>query len=270
MTTEGLSHTSLQVATTMVKSKVELAWISDDATRRATMKKRRKELMKELWKLSVSCDVEACAVVYEPDEQVPEVWPSANVARGLLVRFMELPEDERRRKLTDQEVFLKQRLAKLVEQLKQKEFENRQLELRIMMRNGLMGYGIDELSIEDSAALTWLIDIKLKEICKKREELVAERLATAVIQPPSQMYDPPSVDGIPMGVLPPPPPRVAVDLSHEDAMLSHLLSVTEEVPAAEDCDPLGEFPSVDGTDLMGTLPPPPVPAIDVEDDLVFP
>ncbi|KAG0500929.1 hypothetical protein HPP92_001001 [Vanilla planifolia] len=125
----------------MARKKVSLSLIANEATRRATLKKRRKGLMKKVKELSILCDVRACAIVYSPQEAQPEVWPSVAEATRLLTRFRSMPEMEQSKKMLNQETFLRQRVAKLHEQLRRHERENRELESAALLRECLAASG---------------------------------------------------------------------------------------------------------------------------------
>jgi SRF-type transcription factor (DNA-binding and dimerisation domain) len=67
--------TTSQIQINMARKKVNLAWIQNDAIRRATFKKRKKGLIKKASELSTLCGVDTCVVIYGPQDQKPEVWP---------------------------------------------------------------------------------------------------------------------------------------------------------------------------------------------------
>ncbi|PPS08170.1 hypothetical protein GOBAR_AA12474 [Gossypium barbadense] len=79
----------------MTRKKVKLAWIANNTTRRASLKKRRLGLVKKVMELTTLCGIEACLVIYSPDEQEPMVWPSQEEARRLIQKFYQVPEIKR-------------------------------------------------------------------------------------------------------------------------------------------------------------------------------
>ncbi|KAF5203782.1 agamous-like MADS-box protein AGL80, partial [Thalictrum thalictroides] len=88
----------------MARKKVKLAWIVNDSARRATFKKRKKGLMKKVSELSTLCGVEACAIIYGPEDPQPDVWPSTpSEAHRVLTRFNSMPEMEQSKKMMNQE-----------------------------------------------------------------------------------------------------------------------------------------------------------------------
>ncbi|WOL13549.1 hypothetical protein Cni_G22319 [Canna indica] len=155
----------------MPRKKVKLAWITNDAIRRATLKSRRRGMIKKLQELSILCDVKACMVMYAPQEHEPVAWPSLPDAERMMGRFMSLPEIERKWKMVNQEVFIRKRIANLQDQLRRQERENRDAEIAMMLVEGLRGRSLHDLSIEDASALSWTVDTKLRAIYEKREKL---------------------------------------------------------------------------------------------------
>ncbi|XP_042410762.1 agamous-like MADS-box protein AGL80 [Zingiber officinale] len=163
----------------MGRKKVKLAWITNDATRRTTFEKRKKGLVKKVSELATLCGVEACLVVYGPQdaaEAEPEVWPSPAETARVATRFNSMPEMYRWRKMTDQEDFLRQRVAKLQDQLRRQDRESRELEVSLFAHEIMAGGRIlDDADLNDAMGLVQMIDMKLK--------LVQNRIAG-----PSQVY----------------------------------------------------------------------------------
>lgn len=150
---------------------MKLAWISNDATRRATLKKRRKGLLKKVRELSILCDVRACAIIYSPNEPQPEVWPSAAEAARLLSRFRALPEMEQSKKMMNQETFLCQRASKLHDKLRRYDRENHDLESAALLREAMAGASVSSLHIEELAALAWALDHRNKAVQDRIDHL---------------------------------------------------------------------------------------------------
>ncbi|CAL2227812.1 unnamed protein product [Prunus armeniaca] len=79
----------------MTRKKVKLAWITNDSARKTNFRIRKEGLR----------------------DKEPVVWPSNPIAEELLARFQRIPEVDRCMKMMNQETYLKDRLAKLKEQL---------------------------------------------------------------------------------------------------------------------------------------------------------
>ena len=110
----------------MARKKVTLQWIANDSTRRATLKKRRKGLMKKASELATQCDVDVLVVVYDGEgEARPEVWPDApGEAERIAARFKAVPELDQCKKKQDMKGFLTQSNDKLRDQLRKAQHEN--------------------------------------------------------------------------------------------------------------------------------------------------
>ncbi|MBA0825040.1 hypothetical protein Goarm_021662, partial [Gossypium armourianum] len=102
----------------MIRKKVKLLYITNDSSRKANYKKRKKGLMRKMSELSTLCGIGPCAIMYSPYESQPEVWPSRIGFQQVLSKFKMIPEMEERKNLVNQESFLSQRTVKVVEQLK--------------------------------------------------------------------------------------------------------------------------------------------------------
>ncbi|XP_022754163.1 agamous-like MADS-box protein AGL80 [Durio zibethinus] len=155
----------------MTRQKVKLAYITNDFARKATNKKRKKGLMKKVSELSTLCGIEACAIIYSPNESQPEVWPSPVGVQRVLSEFKKLPEMKQNKNMVDQESFLRQRIAKANEQLQKQCKNNREKEMKQLMLQNLTGKGLHNLNMMDSNELGWLIEQNLKDINKRVDTL---------------------------------------------------------------------------------------------------
>ncbi|XP_009618312.2 agamous-like MADS-box protein AGL80 [Nicotiana tomentosiformis] len=162
----------------MTRKKVKLAFITNDSARKATFKKRKKGLMKKVSELSTLCGIDACAIIYSPYENQPEVWPNTMGAQRVLAEFKRMPEMEQSKKMVNQESFIRQRIAKASEQLKKQSKENREKEMTEVMYQCLAGKGLQNLNLGDLNDLGWVVDQNLKEI-NKRIEAFKKRASTS-------------------------------------------------------------------------------------------
>ncbi|XP_030485511.1 agamous-like MADS-box protein AGL80 [Cannabis sativa] len=159
----------------MTRKKVKLAYINNDASRKATYKKRKKGLLKKVSELSTLCGVDACAIIYSPYDTQPEVYPSPGGVHRIVKKFKKMPEIEQGKKMMNQEVFLKQKIGKVSEQMKRLKKENRDRELNRLLYGNLSGkMNLQGLTVTDLNDLTSLIDQNLKDINKRMEELAKE------------------------------------------------------------------------------------------------
>ncbi|TYI16122.1 hypothetical protein ES332_A08G232900v1 [Gossypium tomentosum] len=113
----------------MTRKNVKLAYITNDSARKATYKKRKKGLMKKVSELSTLCGINVCAIMYNPYESQPKVWPSP----------MGVQRMEQSKKMVNQESFLSQRISKATEQLKKHCKDNWEKEMTQVMFNNISG-----------------------------------------------------------------------------------------------------------------------------------
>ncbi|KAI3442036.1 MADS-box domain-containing protein [Psidium guajava] len=156
----------------MARKKVKLAFIENDTSRKATLKKRRQGLMKKVSELSALCGVNACAIVYSPDSGEPVFWPSRPEVEELLVRYRSFSEVERSRKMVNQESYLKEQINKLIRQKKKLAVKNKELENSYLMQQlYLSGKTTSEFANDEMCSLFYYIHEKTKEIERKIELL---------------------------------------------------------------------------------------------------
>ncbi|KAJ4827661.1 hypothetical protein Tsubulata_049397 [Turnera subulata] len=161
----------------MTRKKVKLAFIVNDAARKATFKKRKKGLMKKMDELTTLCGIEACAIVHSPFEAGPATWPSPAGVENVLEQFREMPEMDQSRKMVNQEGFLRQRISKVDEKLKKQCKDNREKEVTHAMFQILAGnQSLQRLTMLDLSDLTWMIDHYLKDVTNRCDTLRSGRV----------------------------------------------------------------------------------------------
>ena len=150
---------------------MKLAFILNDAARKATYKKRKKGLLKKIDELSTLCGIEACAIVYSPYEPQPKIWPSPWGVQNVLSKFRTMPEMEQSKKMMNQETFMNQRVMKAKEQVKKQQKDNKEKEMALLMFQCLNAGKImdNNMSVVDVNNLAWLIDQNLKDIGRRLE-----------------------------------------------------------------------------------------------------
>ncbi|KAF3332123.1 agamous-like MADS-box protein AGL80 [Carex littledalei] len=130
----------------MARNKVKLQYISNDALRRATLKKRLPGLLKKVQELHVLCGVDACGIIYSPGEAAPQVWPQPQDARRILRTFNSLPEVERTRKMTNHLAFMQERVGKLRDKVGKRASDDPKLEVSVIVNEGYLGSDFAEVS----------------------------------------------------------------------------------------------------------------------------
>ncbi|RCV23791.1 hypothetical protein SETIT_5G033100v2 [Setaria italica] len=154
----------------MARKKVNLQLITNTLSRRATYKRRCQGLMKKASELAALCGAKACVVVYGESKAQPEVWPSYQEARRLLIKYRDMPEHQRFKKVENQKDFLGSRVTKLRGMVNKSESENNKRESFDILhermnggRPGLFGTSTEELT-------------RLQKIVSERKSQAKERL----------------------------------------------------------------------------------------------
>ncbi|KAK2634645.1 hypothetical protein Ddye_029437 [Dipteronia dyeriana] len=190
----------------MARRKVKLCYIANDSTRKVTFKKRKKGLLKKVSELSTLCGIDACAIVYSPYENQPDVWPSHHEVQRILSQFKRMPEMEQSKRMVDQDSFLRQRIMKSNDQLIKQMKDNKEQEMNALMFETLVGRSLHPLGIMDLNDLGWTIEQYLKDIYKyqsdtnKRMAMVAGSSSSSTAAAASALLAPT-----------PPPPAQALD-----------------------------------------------------------
>ncbi|CAJ1960570.1 unnamed protein product [Sphenostylis stenocarpa] len=173
----------------MARKKLDLTYITNDSKRKTTLKKRKIGLIKKMNEISTLCGIEACAIIYTPNDPQPEVWPSELEVQRVLSKFMEMSEQKQSRKMLNQESLLKQIISKSQHQLTRQRNENRKKEMTHLMFQYLsVGRVFDNPSLVDLNDLSWLIDQKLNEIKKKMTMIQIQEVAPVTENEGEQGY----------------------------------------------------------------------------------
>ncbi|KAF5735030.1 agamous-like MADS-box protein AGL80 [Tripterygium wilfordii] len=149
------------------RRKVNMTYIANNAVRKATFRRRKKGLTKKIGELTTLCGVDACAVIFSPDGNQSEVWPSAEGFQGVLSRFQNLSEFERGRNKMDHKEFLRERIEKASNQKQKRQRTNREREIANLMSESLKAGGIyQNLNLLDLGDLRLLVEQNLKQVDK--------------------------------------------------------------------------------------------------------
>ena len=156
----------------MARKKMKLAFIVNDASRKATYNNRWKGLLKKVYELSTLCGVEACAIVYGPYKPKPEIWPSSEGVQTVLSKFRTMSERDKSKKMVNQETYMKESVLKAKEKLKIRRHDNKEKEMEMLIFQCLYegNFMQSNMSLVDSKHLCWLIDQKLKKVGRRLEE----------------------------------------------------------------------------------------------------
>ncbi|XP_028186499.1 agamous-like MADS-box protein AGL80 [Glycine soja] len=165
--------------------KVQLAFIANDSARKLTCKKRKKGLLKKVDELSTLCGINACAIVYSPNDPEPEVWPSHWGVHRVLEKFTTMPELEQSKKMVNQESFTAQRIQKGNEQMMKLMKDNREKELTLFMFQCLNAGRVqpnNNVTEDDLNVFSSMIDQNLKDLSERMEALKVNEMTPNIDQ----------------------------------------------------------------------------------------
>ncbi|XP_019093671.1 PREDICTED: agamous-like MADS-box protein AGL80 isoform X2 [Camelina sativa] len=143
--------------------------------RKATFNKRKKGFVKKIHELSVLCGIEACAVIYNPFNSVPEVWPSNLGVKNVVEKFEMLTVMEQEKKMVNHEGFLKQNISKAMANNKRKMNDNEERMMKEAMFE-LLGGKADRLKLTNRHRedLCKYIDQYLKELYHHKNKILRQ------------------------------------------------------------------------------------------------
>jgi len=133
-------------------------------------------IMKKINEISTLCGIEAGAIIYEQNNPQVQVWPSDSGVRSVISRFRSLPGLEQSKKMVDQEVFLRQSIGKVYEQLMKQRKETRKKEMTNIIHHFIHttefnGYLMSKHDLNDFSSF---IDENLREIDQKMKGMIIE------------------------------------------------------------------------------------------------
>ncbi|CAE6014064.1 unnamed protein product [Arabidopsis arenosa] len=133
----------------MTRKNIKLAWVENDNARAISLRTRRVGLLKKVKELSILCDINACIIIFSPNEAEPMVWPSVETARGLLDNFFALPRYEHIKKEMDVELYLNEKTNKANEKLIKSCQKNKEYVTNELMMQLQCGRTIDDLNLNE-------------------------------------------------------------------------------------------------------------------------
>lgn len=149
----------------MPRSGVKLRWIKHSNQRKNTFRKRSQGLLQKVEELTILCDVTAFVIIYNPDTNQLTVWPDHQMVEQMLERFRRLPDDERTRKMVNQETYLMEKVAKLEEKLKKTHTKTMNLLLSQIYEGNKPFSEFEQKELTD-------LDLFLRAQLRKIEELI--------------------------------------------------------------------------------------------------
>ncbi|KAI4314116.1 hypothetical protein L6164_027052 [Bauhinia variegata] len=149
---------------TRAKTKVEI--IRNEAIRKATFKNRKESLTKKISEMNILCGVGACAIMFNPNDPQPELWPSPEGVEIVINRFRDIPEWAQRERMMNQESYAKKLIGKWERLVRKQKEDNHEKEMTRIMFQYLDGTTTKLPMDTDFNCLEKMIDQKLESITK--------------------------------------------------------------------------------------------------------
>ncbi|KAF6142424.1 hypothetical protein GIB67_033851 [Kingdonia uniflora] len=157
----------------MAKTKLKLAWLSNNLARKNTYNQRKKGLMKKAEELRTLCGVNVCTIIFSSYNREPDIWPSQGDAFLTVNKFKELPETEQYKNVVHQEDSLRSRVKKMEGEIHRQLTKNIKHRMTHLMSQALHGQGLHGVGRDDLNYLMVLIEEKMKDV-KGRIDVLPE------------------------------------------------------------------------------------------------
>ncbi|KAF1890793.1 hypothetical protein Lal_00043128 [Lupinus albus] len=121
-------------------------------------------------------ELDACVIIYGPNQPRPEIWSSRLGVQGMINKFKAMPKLERTREYVNRESFLKKMLTKTLQKLENLKKENMKRQIELLMFQCMNSGSIvnNNASNVDMNDLVWAINQNLKDVDGENEALNGE------------------------------------------------------------------------------------------------
>ncbi|CAD6334709.1 unnamed protein product [Miscanthus lutarioriparius] len=146
---------------------------------------RRATLLEKSKELSILCQIPVAMVVYGPGNAEPAFWPEdLDEAKGIMRRYLELPEASKETHRLDNKGFLRQALKKMGKRFESYKATARQLEVNLILNDISLGRrrNLDDLAPELAAAVRSAVNLLRSSIYERVNSFTSA--AMAAVPPP--------------------------------------------------------------------------------------
>ncbi|CAM8968088.1 unnamed protein product [Rhodiola kirilowii] len=154
----------------MARKKVQLTWIENQTARKATLRKRRENLIKKVKEISVLAGTDCCGIILSPFEGDPPLFypPTRTILNEIVGRYFELPETDQFKRMVSIESYMKDEITKLKETLQKERRNVREVEVSYTMNSiHTHGRSIETMSSDETSELFWYFE-QVKKKCELR------------------------------------------------------------------------------------------------------
>ncbi|CAN1158316.1 MADS-box transcription factor PHERES 2 [Linum perenne] len=132
------------------------------------MKKRKQGLLKKFEELTILCGIEGTCIIYSPGESEPTVWPSHDVAKEMVMKYMMMPQEDKTKKAVCYEGYIADAILKLEDQLRKMRQRIHNMEMSQLMNEIFHGKGINGMDVAELDRLSELIKEKMSDLHKRK------------------------------------------------------------------------------------------------------
>ncbi|KAL3532184.1 hypothetical protein ACH5RR_005705 [Cinchona calisaya] len=156
----------------MTTNKRKHVAIPDEILREATLEITTDSLFRKAKELSALCNVEVGVIVQDKEKKEEFVWPSHREVEEKLVRFLNIPENNRNQKMYTHESFLTGIVSKKIEHVWKIHKKNEEKEIKHLMHKLIKGkITIKELDMMQTHGLSRLMLDQMNRVEKRIQEL---------------------------------------------------------------------------------------------------
>ncbi|WMV59524.1 hypothetical protein MTR67_052909 [Solanum verrucosum] len=118
----------------------------NENVRNSLLDKRATSLFKKVEEFSILCDIDIAIIIFRRGEVQPIVWKSTNLAKEVLLRYSEFPEEEKIKNLMIHEEYLSKKVNEKEERIEKIEKMNEKKEMEILFNQFVEGKNIAEVT----------------------------------------------------------------------------------------------------------------------------
>lgn len=161
----GENHHHIKAIVMPRRKKITQKPIEDFVKRKACYRKRREILLKMVEDLTTLCDIDACAFILGPGDDVPNVWPSHDKAKEMLDKFENAPLSTRLKKNITPQVYIERANNKVENQLVELRKKNDEIDMSDLMHQiHDDGRSLSDFDASDISRLLSYVEEKLKGV----------------------------------------------------------------------------------------------------------
>ncbi|KAG8379275.1 hypothetical protein BUALT_Bualt07G0071600 [Buddleja alternifolia] len=155
----------------MTRKKIKHEQLPNGTKRNTIFRNRADGLLKKAKEFSILCGVETGIIIHTQEENNVVQWPSPEIFRGRLHKFLDFPDIERHRKMVVHAKYLEQVVSDERKNILKSQKKNELKEFHQLMNELIKGKNLNELDLYQLNVLRSHSAEFLKKLQKRDEEL---------------------------------------------------------------------------------------------------